>query len=123
MTGSEQESYDFIKNETDPVTIIRLLNDGLRCRGLGGQLAITRGVLAMGQSIVPEVVEAVRSFDAFTPDNDPYGEHDFGSIEITGSKIFWKIDYYDRNLQWGSPDPADPAVTTRVLTVMLASEY
>ena len=123
MSGSDQENYDFISKETDPVTIIRRLNDGLRCRGTGGQLAITRGVLALGESMVPQVVEAVRTFDAFTPDNDPYGEHDFGSIEIAGSKIFWKIDYFDRNLQWGSPDPADPAVTSRVLTVMLASEY
>lgn len=123
MGGSDRESYDFIKDETDPITIIRLLNDALRCRGLGGQLAITHGVLALGESIVPRVEEAVRTFNAFTPDNDPYGEHDFGSIEIAGSKIFWKIDYYDHNLQWGSPDPADPAVTTRILTVMLASEY
>lgn len=123
MSGSEQEGFDFIKNETDPIIIIRLLNDALRCRGIGGQMALTRGVLALGQSIVPQVVEAVRTFDTFTPDNDPYGEHDFGSIEIAGMKVFWKVDCYDRNLQWGSPDPADPTVTTRVLTIMLATEY
>jgi hypothetical protein len=37
--------------------------------------------------------------------------------------IFFKIDYYDRTLTAHSPDPADPAVTRRVITVMLASEY
>ena len=123
MSGSEQESYDFIKGETDPVTIIRLLNDALRCRGLGGQLAITRGVLALGERIVPQVVEAVRTFDAFTTDNDPYGERDFGAFEHNGMRIFWKIDCYGSDLKTASPDPSDPAVTCRVLTVMRADEY
>ena len=58
--------------------------------------------------------------DAFTPDNDPYGEHNFGSFEHNGIRVFWKIDYYDRNVEYGSEDPSDPAQTTRVLTIMLA---
>lgn len=66
---------------------------------------------------------AIRSFDGFSKDNDPWGEHDFGAIEIGEEKIFWKIDAYDLDLRWGSPNPANPAVTHRVLTVMLASEY
>lgn len=65
----------------------------------------------------------MNEFDAFSPDNDPYGEHDFGAVEIAGQRVFCKIDYYDTALEYGSPDPSDPAVTTRVLTVMLASEY
>lgn len=65
-------------------------------------------VLAMGQSIVPEVVEAVHcGFDAFTPDNDPYGEHGFGSIEITGSDFL-----EDRLLR---PQPAMGIAGPRVL--------
>jgi hypothetical protein len=55
--------------------------------------------------------------------NDPYGEHDFGALTVEDRKIFFKIDYYDRALAGGSPDPADPRVTTRVLTIMLAEEY
>jgi hypothetical protein len=31
--------------------------------------------------------------------------------------------YYDRKTEFGSSDPADPAVTTRVLTIMRADEY
>jgi hypothetical protein len=57
------------------------------------------------------------------PDNDPFEEHDFGSFEHDGERIFWKIDYYDRSLTKGSGAPSDPAQTRRVLTIMLASEY
>jgi len=56
-------------------------------------------------------------------DNDPYDEHDFGSFEHGGTNYFWKIDYYDPTLESGSDDPADPQQTTRVLTIMSASEY
>jgi hypothetical protein len=63
-----------------------------------------------------------RSTISVTP-NDPYEEHDFGSFEAEGEKIFFKIDYYDRTLTHHSPDPADPAVTERVITIMLADEY
>ena len=69
------------------------------------------------------IVERVKRFSDFTEDNDPHGEHDFGAFDHAGDKIFWKIDYYDRDLQSGSPDPTDPEATTRVLTIMLAGEY
>jgi len=65
----------------------------------------------------------IHSLDAFTPDNDPYGAHDFGSLDIDGTTIFWKIDLYDNDLKFGSPNPEDPSVTTRVLTILLAEEY
>jgi hypothetical protein len=65
----------------------------------------------------------VAEFKSFTEDNDPHGEHDFGSFDIVGRKFFWKIDYYDRQCQYGSEDPADPEKTTRVLTVTLAEDY
>lgn len=84
---------------------------------------MTRGVAALPPVTQIEVIAAVRCFDAFTKDNDPYGERDAGSFEdpIAG-KVFWKIDYYDRAREAASPDPADPAVTCRVLTIMLADE-
>ena len=84
---------------------------------------VTEGISAQGPEFVAETVSAVRSFDTFTEDNDPWGEHDFGAIEMGDQKIFWKIDPYDLDLQSHSPNPANPAVTHRVLTIMLASEY
>ena len=62
-------------------------------------------------------------FDDFCHANDPHEEHDFGSFEATGDQIFFKIDYFDKNLKYHSPDPSDPSVTERVITIMLAEEY
>lgn len=70
---------------------------------------------------VSEVVSRVRSFNEFDEDNDPYGEHDFGSFVLDGRKLFWKIDYYDQN-KTGYCDPLR-IDCQRVLTVMLAEEY
>jgi len=101
---------------------IRELNDRFRKTFRGGIIRITTGIGARPD--VDEIMEAVRNFDDFNPDNDPYGEHDFGAITLKdGTRIFWKIDYYDVSLKYHSLKPADEIVTTRVLTVMLASEY
>jgi|SRR5271157_3867552 len=70
-----------------------------------------------------DIVRRVQGFNTFTPDNDPYFEHDFGSFEHAGKMVFWKLDYYDRERRYGLPDPADERVTERILTVMLAEEY
>jgi hypothetical protein len=102
---------------------IRELNDAFRTSFEGGKCLFTAGVSDMGIPFATAALAAVRTFDAFTPDNDPYGEHDFGSFEIGEERLFWKIDYYDLSLCYGSKDPADPAQTKRVLTIMLAEEY
>jgi hypothetical protein len=102
---------------------IRALNDTFRSTFIGGRVLITEGVRALGQEFESACVEAVQTHRDFTGDNDPYGEHDFGSARIDGTKVFWKIDYYDRDCHYGSENPADPTETTRVLTIMLASEY
>lgn len=65
----------------------------------------------------------VATFTDFSADTDPHGEHDFGSFELAGRRFFWKIDYYDARMEFGSEDPADLSKTTRVLTIMLAEEY
>ncbi|SUS07763.1 conserved hypothetical protein [uncultured Defluviicoccus sp.] len=102
---------------------IRRLNDRFRQSLEGGRALVTRGVLARGEAFTSQAVAAVKAFDAFTPDNDPHEEHDFGAIEIDGTRLFFKIDYYDLSERAGSPDPTDPNVTVRVLTIMLAEEY
>lgn len=107
---------------------IRHLNDQLRCQQLGGRVCISSGITSLPVSTLPMIAQAVSTFDSFTfdsftGDNDPYDEHDFGSVTVNGHKVFWKIDYYDASMEFGSPDPADPKVTTRVLTIFLASEY
>jgi hypothetical protein len=68
-------------------------------------------------------VKAVRNYRDFGPDNDPYGEHDFGMFELDGETLNWKIDYYDRELRYGADDPSDAEKTRRVLTILLAEEY
>jgi hypothetical protein len=102
---------------------IARLNDDLRRTFIGGKTMMTAGINALPDDAKAKVLSAVRSFSDFTEDNDPHGEHDFGSFEVEGEKCFWKIDYYDKTMEFGSDAPADPAVTTRVLTIMLASEY
>ena len=106
-----------------PAGRIAALNDAFRRYRTSGRLAVTAGVIALGHDALPAILEQVATFCAFDDGNDPYGEHDFGSFANRDARLFWKIDYYDRTLTHGSPDPADPAVTTRVLTVMLAAEY
>jgi len=101
--------------------MIRELNDRFRTTFRGGQVLMTRGVAARDDA--DQVLNLVKAFNTFSEDDDPHGEHDFGAIDHDGEKIFWKIDYYDSDLQQGSQDPAEPAVTTRVLTIMLADEY
>ena len=99
---------------------IRKLNDQLRTTGLGGKLMLTRAVACVSAATLEQVVKAVRAFDTFTPANDPWGEHDFGKVEVEGATYFWKIDAYDINLEYGSSDPADETITRRVMTVMTA---
>ncbi|MFM5955387.1 MAG: DUF3768 domain-containing protein [Novosphingobium sp.] len=116
---------------------IARLNDRARqAMGLACVAVATEGFQALAEADQSRVRELVETFDAFTPDNDPYGERDFGAIYRDSAgcwttvrparpeqTVFWKIDAYDRDLRFGSDDPANPAVTRRVLTIMLASEY
>lgn len=102
---------------------IRTLNDRFRRSFSGGTVLVTSGIRSLPDAERAEVLHAVRSFTGFNPGNDPYSEHDFGSVEVAGQRCFWKIDAYDLTLTEVSPDPADPNVTRRVLTIMLVSEY
>jgi len=102
---------------------IRSLNDAFRRTFIGGRVLTTRGVLQLDQASYVTLLNRVHSYEDFDAGNDPYGEHDFGVIDHDGRRIFWKIDYYDVTFTYGSTDPADPAVTGRLLTIMLAEEW
>src|ERR1700704_4360546 len=102
---------------------IRTLNDQLRKHFVGGTAVMTPGVAALGQEAVTGIVKTIAVFDDFCHANDPHEEHDFGAFDADGHKVFFKIDYYDESLTYHSPDPADPSVTRRVITIMLAEEY
>ena len=98
-------------------------NDTFRTTFQGGRVVITAGVDALPEAVRGEALKRVRTFADFGPDNDPHGEHDFGAFECGGQRFFFKIDYYDRSMDCGSPDPTDPIQTTRVLTIMLEQEH
>ncbi len=93
-------------------------SSGVTCR-----LVQTFGINALPENDQSAIREKVELFNDFTEANDPYGEHDFGAIDHNDQRIYWKIDYYDTDLKYGSEDPTDPAQTARVLTIMLANEY
>jgi len=108
---------------TAQIRRIRELNDVFRTTWLTGKVLLTSGIQNLPDSTQSRIAESVQGFDAFTPDNDPHGEHDFGAVTVEGHKVFWKIDYYDPTLQYGSEAPENPSVTKRVLTIMLDEEY
>ena len=102
---------------------IRELNDRARQSFTGCRVVITQGIAGLDEHVTYAILAQVRSNDSFTPDNDPYGEHDFGSFRLGDVHVFWQFNYYDLDYSMHSPDPADEAVTARVLTIMLAEEY
>ena len=107
----------------DKTVRIAALNDAFRQSFLGGKVYHTAGISAFPPADIHAIANTVNAFSDFTEANDPYGEHDFGSFAYQGKLIYWKIDYYDKAMEMGSPDPADPKVTTRVLTIFLAEEW
>ena len=108
---------------TTNTDIIRNLNDSLRKDFSTGRAVMTTGIAALGAEAVARIVRTIAVYDDFCHANDPHEEHDFGAFDVDGATIFFKIEYYDRTLSHHSPDPTDPSVTERVITVMLAEEY
>ncbi len=107
----------------DKATRIRELNDAFRKSFSGGKILMTAAVCELPDMVKAAALQRVGAFEAFTKDNDPYGEHDFGFFKLVCRTFYWKIDYYDERCEFGSEDPADPKRTTRVLTLMLAEDY
>ena len=124
---SEKEQIGNIEMEASDrpydLRLVRMLNDALRRRGIGGEVFVTREVDMLPDAEVITILRAVACFDDFTEDNDPCDEHDCAVMKVGRHRIIWKIDYYDQDMRGLSPDPADPQLTRRVMTIMLASEY
>ncbi len=126
MAVSNQENYvcDNRGNaQADSAKRTRRLNDSFRRSFVGGRVVVTSGMNALGPAALDQIVLAVQQHEHFDADNDPHNEHDFGSFTWRQHRLCWKIDYYDKQLDFGSPDPSNGDVTTRVLTIMLAAEY
>lgn len=77
----------------------------------------------MANKDLSPLLRKVQDFDDFNEDNDPYGEHDYGSFQFMGEAWFFKFDYYDKEMEFHSPDPSNPKVTCRVLTIGMQSDY
>jgi hypothetical protein len=101
----------------------RMLNDHLRKHLTRGRALITPGIAAMGAEAVERLVKTIAIYDDFCSATDPHEEQDFGCFRFDEVDVIFKIDYFNQRLGFSSPGPADPALTERVITLMLASEY
>ena len=113
--------------DTDCVTLLRAeiiarLNDQLRKSGEGGTIVITRNVRGLEGLNVPELATALANYDGFD-DNDPHGERDMGHFVVFDTDLYFKIDYFDQDLEFGSDDPADASITHRILTIMTKADF
>ena len=107
----------------DDAAEIARLNDEFRKDLLSGHIVMTMGVRALARQTQFKALKAIQDFDDFTPDNDPWAHHDFGEVIADSHRIWWKIDCFSKDLRFGSPNPADPSVTTRVMTILTPAEY
>ena len=105
------------------ISEIALQNDNFRKHLSQGTLVLTQGIRSNTPEDIKEIITKVRTFDTFDENNDPYGERDFGAFDYKGRKVFWKIDNYDREFLYLSPDVSNPRLTNKVLTIMYADEY
>ncbi len=103
--------------------VIAALNDQFRQTLRGGAVFMTASVANISSVRLRRMMEAIRTFEGFCEEQDPFGEHDLGSIKDEGERFFWKIDYFDPSMRFGSQDPANPAITLRVMTIMRPEEY
>jgi hypothetical protein len=110
-------------NQEKQTARIRELNDLLRLTFTGGKVVVTAAVAQLDDETRAKVLNAARTFNAFTRHNDPHGEHDCFFFQVDGERYFTKIDYYDKSMEYGSENPADPDLTTRVLTIGDAASY
>lgn len=115
------------KTETSETEAIARMNDCFRDLSIldesVGKWVLTLGINAKGEAFALACIQAIREYNDFNEDNDPYGDHSFGTVIVEDTPVWWKIDLYDRSYRFGAENPTDLSNTRRVLTVMLPSEY
>jgi hypothetical protein len=102
------------------------LNDNLRKHMWSpghNKIVLTRGVCSLPLIEQMLLLKKVRDFNEFNKANDPYKQHDFGRVEHNGTNYFFKIDYYNLDMDACSDDASNPDITIRVLTIMRSDEY
>jgi Protein of unknown function (DUF3768) len=92
---------------------IAVLNDAFRTTFSGGKVMMTASVNGLPDMVKAAALQRVAAFNQFTEDNDPAGEHDFGSFELVGRTFFWKIDYYDQWTEFGRRIPRSQHACSR----------
>jgi uncharacterized protein DUF3768 len=105
------------------VAEIRRLNEQFRTTFRGGQVLLTASVAELPSADKAAGLQAVADFKDFNEENDPNEERDYGAFDLSGREWWFKIDYYDLNLEGRSADPADPAKMKRIMTVGLAMDW
>tara|TARA_R100000541_G_scaffold54906_1_gene63562 strand:+ start:584 stop:976 length:393 start_codon:yes stop_codon:yes gene_type:complete len=130
MNRVDEQAYKLVLEKEDAsIDLIASDNDKLRqsifdMKHMGeNKLVLSHDVSQLNPIDKLEVLKLVRDFKTFTKDDDPYGEHDFGSFNFKDISYFWKIDYYDNDLKFHSEDKLNAEKTIKVLTVLRASEY
>jgi len=122
MTGSETQNH--APSQPDPRLVrIAALNDRIRKTNEGGITFLSRDVALMAGAKTVDLLKQVADYDRFTKTNDPQGERNRGAVLLFGKEVLWEIGYYDEQAVGPSKDPANADVTTRIMTIMLASEY
>jgi hypothetical protein len=78
------------------------LNDAFRRSFTGGEVVVTSGISALPWEMQAGIIERVRSFEAFTPDNDPYA---------SAARPFTTVISFNRP-RLGLPDPTRKAAVS-----------
>ena len=118
MTNNEQSDFAVLPR----AEVIAQLNDHLRKTLEGGTIVITRNVRSLEGFNALKLTTALADYDRFDADNDPHGERDMGDFALFNTDLYFKIDYYDPDLKFGSNDPADASITHRVITIMTEAD-
>lgn len=94
---------------------VRALNDEFRADTSHYQFSAWLSLWNLSDQY--QIKEIVREYNNFLG-----CEHDYGSFQYLEQRMYWKIHYYSNDQITPSPDPADHALTVRVLMIVLASE-